>query len=938
MLLKVKFLNLMAGRPVAVLHEKTASRLDVHVDERILIKKRTNKIIAVVDLASGLLQEHEIAVSAEVIQALKLKEHEHVEIASTSRPKSIDYIIEKMHGKKLNYTKLVDIVLDIVNNALTESEIAYFVSAVYMKGMDLEETANLTRAMVETGRTLNLKKKMIVDKHCLPAEIPTIVRNDGAIKVESIGSIIDNIFHRCKPTEIHNDGEADFTNKNLNNLQVMVHNNNGEIEFAPVSAVYRLSSPEYLREITLIGNRKIQMTENHTTFVLKEGEIKNIMAMDIKKGDYILVPTKFKGRNINEISLKTDFYRNHKYKKIKEKLIITKEFMRLLGYYISEGFTNSQGIFFNFGSHEKELINDTQKCINSVFGINCTINKPHNTAIRVSVYSQMISEIFSKRIKAGSNALEKRIPSFIFDVSDEMKIEFLKALFKDDGYRRRGYEAIYVTSSKKLATDLQYFLSFLGISVSFHVIKEGEREFPLQNGTKYKSKVNELYHIYTQAREIFGGRQKDNAAFINLLPVKELGEIDTKSIGWEFRKRLRNQKYITKQKLKRIIKYIKSEDIKKIINGSTSVLKVKNAVNIPSNSKYVYDFRVDGHNRFVAGTAPMCIHNSIGGIAGNRTTPIIVSICAAAGLIMPKTSSRAITSAAGTADTIETITNVEFSIEEIKKIIRKTGACMVWGGALGLAPADDKIIQTERLLNLDPEAQLIASILAKKLSVGATHILLDIPCGRSAKVTKKQALKLIKRFKQVAKKLKLNVSYYLSNGEQPIGNGIGPILEMIDVLHVLRQDKERPLDLENKALHVSSLILEMTGKAKKGKGLQLAEKILKEGQAYRKFLQIIKAQDGKEQDFSKKLKIARLKKDMLAEKSGEIKEIDNKKISAIARAAGCPADKSAGIYLYNHVGKQVRRKEKLLTIYAENKDKLRDAVAAFHYLKPIFIE
>jgi thymidine phosphorylase len=73
----------------------------------------------------------------------------------------------------------------------------------------------------------------------------------------------------------------------------------------------------------------------------------------------------------------------------------------------------------------------------------------------------------------------------------------------------------------------------------------------------------------------------------------------------------------------------------------------------------------------------------IGGIAGNRTTPIVVAICACAGLTIPKTSSRAITSASGTADVIETISNVELSLDKIKDVVKKTGACLAWGGSLG---------------------------------------------------------------------------------------------------------------------------------------------------------------------------------------------------------------------------------------------------------------
>src|SRR3989338_7016650 len=166
--------------------------------------------------------------------------------------------------------------------------------------------------------------------------------------------------------------------------------------------------------------------------------------------------------------------------------------------------------------------------------------------------------------------------------------------------------------------------------------------------------------------------------------------------------------------------------------------------------------------------------HSIGGVAGNRTTPIVVSICAAAGLIFPKTSSRAITSAAGTADVVETIADVDFSIDDIKKIIKKTNGCFVWGGSLGLAPVDDKIIRVEKIVNADSSSQVIASILSKKISAGSKHILIDIPYGKSAKFSLKEAEKLKKRFLEMEKAFDLRLEVVLTKGDEPIGNGIGP--------------------------------------------------------------------------------------------------------------------------------------------------------------------
>jgi len=331
--------------------------------------------------------------------------------------------------------------------------------------------------------------------------------------------------------------------------------------------------------------------------------------------------------------------------------------------------------------------------------------------------------------------------------------------------------------------------------------------------------------------------------------------------------------------------------------------------------------------------------HSIGGVAGNRTTPIVVSICSSTGLIMPKTSSRAITSAAGTADVIESLAKVEFSIDEIKKIVRKTNACLVWGGALGLAPADDKIIQVERLISLDPEAQLIASILAKKLAVNAKYVLIDIPYGKSAKVLSgKEASGLAKKFEKLAKIFKLKLKIILTDGSEPVGNGIGPVLEARDVISVLTRSKNRPIDLEKRALEISAVILEMTGKAKKGHGMNLAKKILDSKLAYKKFKEIITAQKGSLNNIESRLKPARFNFKIIAKRNSEVVHIDNKKIALVARYAGCPADKSSGIYLAVHKGIKAQKGSTLATIYAETEEKLNFAVKTFNKINPFVLK
>jgi putative thymidine phosphorylase len=198
----------------------------------------------------------------------------------------------------------------------------------------------------------------------------------------------------------------------------------------------------------------------------------------------------------------------------------------------------------------------------------------------------------------------------------------------------------------------------------------------------------------------------------------------------------------------------------------------------------------------------------IGGVAGNRTTPIAVAIAASCGLTIPKTSSRAITSASGTADVIETISKVEIPLKKIVKIVNKEKACLAWGGSLGLAPSDDKIIQVERLLNLDIEGQLLASVMSKKIAAGAKHILIDIPYGKGSKIENEaKAKNLGKKFLQIGKHFNKKMKITYTDGSQPIGNGFGPVLEMFDIIKVLEGDG--PEDLRKKSIYLAAEMIKL---------------------------------------------------------------------------------------------------------------------------------
>ncbi|MDP3705868.1 MAG: thymidine phosphorylase family protein [Legionellaceae bacterium] len=310
--------------------------------------------------------------------------------------------------------------------------------------------------------------------------------------------------------------------------------------------------------------------------------------------------------------------------------------------------------------------------------------------------------------------------------------------------------------------------------------------------------------------------------------------------------------------------------------------------------------------------------HSVGGIPGNRTTPIVVAIVAASGLIIPKTSSRAITSPAGTADTIETMTNVNLSASDIQAVVAREGGCMVWGGALGLSPADDILIRVERVLDLDPVGQMIASVLSKKAAIGATHVVIDIPVGPTAKIrSSHDFLKLKDYFFRVGKALGLHIYTLKSDGHQPIGKGIGPCLEAKDILAVLRNDKNAPVDLKEKAILLASILMEFSGAISVGKGLALAKQLLESGIALKKFMAICEAQGG-----FKEPSTAPSTHDICATLSGVVSEIDNRNLAKVAKLAGAPHDPTAGIEFFSKIGTQVDVGQVLYRIHSESKGAL----------------
>jgi thymidine phosphorylase len=340
---------------------------------------------------------------------------------------------------------------------------------------------------------------------------------------------------------------------------------------------------------------------------------------------------------------------------------------------------------------------------------------------------------------------------------------------------------------------------------------------------------------------------------------------------------------------------------------------------------------VDTGERIRWPLSPVMDKHCVGGLPGNRTTMIVVPIVAACGVIMPKTSSRAITSPAGTADAMETLAPVNLDMATMRRVVEREGAFIAWGTGARLSPADDVLIRVERPLDLDSEAQLVASVLSKKLAAGSERVLIDIPVGPTAKVRSHAAAQSLgDSLVAVGAAVGLHVRVIQSDGRQPVGRGIGPALEAMDVMAVLRRDIDAPRDLRERSLMLAGTLLEMAGRAADGTGLGLAARTLDSGLALDKFIAICEAQGGMRVPPQ-----APFRETVTAQNEGRIGAIDNRRLARAAKLAGAPRDPTAGAVIHVRLGDSVARGQPLFTLHAQSSGELAYALAYVDERAPI---
>lgn len=372
-----------------------------------------------------------------------------------------------------------------------------------------------------------------------------------------------------------------------------------------------------------------------------------------------------------------------------------------------------------------------------------------------------------------------------------------------------------------------------------------------------------------------------------------------------------------------------SEIIKDVVSGSLSDIHISAFLAATGNGRFseqeifhLTESMIEVGNRMSWHRDLIVDKHCIGGLPGNRTTLIVVPIVAAFGLTIPKTSSRAITSPAGTADTMEVFAPVSLDLTAMQKVVEKENGCLVWGGSVNLSPADDILIRIERALILDSMGQLVASILSKKIAAGSSHVIIDVPVGPTVKVRTIESANLLKNYlERISKSLRIEVKTIFTDGAQPVGRGIGPSLEAKDVLAVLQGDVDAPQSLKERSLTLAGQILEFSPKVKTGTGYELAKKILSSGQAWQKFQAICHAQGGFFEP-----PIAKHVGTISSKKNGKIHAIDNRYLSRVAKLAGAPQAKAAGIKLLTPIGTKVNLGDPLFEIHSETKGELNYAV------------
>ncbi len=327
--------------------------------------------------------------------------------------------------------------------------------------------------------------------------------------------------------------------------------------------------------------------------------------------------------------------------------------------------------------------------------------------------------------------------------------------------------------------------------------------------------------------------------------------------------------------------------------------------------------------------------HSTGGV-GDGPSLALTPIVAAGGAIVPMMSGRGLGHTGGTLDKLESIPGFTVTLEpeEVKKILKEVG-CLIMGQTDKVAPADKKMYALRDVTATVDSIDLIsASIMSKKLAEGMDALVLDVKTGKGAFMQKlEDSIALAQSMVEIGVNLGKDMFAYITDMNQPLGKAVGNALEMIQAIETLKGNG--PADYTELVLTYSARMLFMAKKVKSfEEGKELAQKLIKSGEALEKLRKMIEAQHGNPgviDDYSL-FPGANIIEEFESPEDGYISEINAFKVGMAAVKLGAgretvdsKIDYGVGFILHKKVGDKVSKGEPLLSIYANDEDKLKIA-------------
>ena len=326
--------------------------------------------------------------------------------------------------------------------------------------------------------------------------------------------------------------------------------------------------------------------------------------------------------------------------------------------------------------------------------------------------------------------------------------------------------------------------------------------------------------------------------------------------------------------------------------------------------------------------------HSTGGV-GDKTTLVVASIVASLGIKVPKMSGRGLGHTGGTIDKLESIPGfrVDLTEEEFINQLNDVGAAII-SQTKNLAPLDKKVYALRDVTGTVESIPLIAtSIMSKKIASGADKIVLDVKVGTGALLkTQKDALEVSRIMKMIGNHYGKEVETMITYMDIPLGTSIGNALEILEVIKILCNEENNYLVALCKAL--SSKMVQLALGKNINQANAMVENSLKNGKAYLKFLEIIKAQGG---DLSE-LRVSKNTQDIYSTKSGHVIDMDAYRFGKLSLELGGgrktkedKVDSSVGIVLKKKIGDDVKVGDVLCTLYLKEGSKPIDEDITDYY-------